>query len=287
MNSASGSVNSSLLTAVAKINYQINQVSVYGAQSDSDPYYVFYASPSTPTLNSFSTGQYSAWAWGLSRIIDGLYKLNGNLGGGARIDLAHIGCTGCSYAGKMALWCGALDERVALTIAQESGGGGANSWRYNGFVEPAGSVEWLPNTDHNWFREDMFAFGTGTNAGYLPEDHHQLMAMVAPRALFATGNPDFTWLGNPSHYVACKAAEQVYSNFGIADRFGYNIVGGHGHCATTTTINNEMGAFINRFLLSSNSVNTVIRDVDPNIVNTVNFARWMQWWGTTNAVLPP
>ena len=133
----------------------------------------------------------------------------------------------------------------------------------------------------------MFAFGVGTNVSYLPEDHHELMAMVAPRALFATDNPDFIWLSNPSCYVSCKAAEQVYSSFGIADRFGYNIVGAHGHCATTTTINNEMAAFINKFLLGQTNANTLIRDVDANITNTVNFARWTQWWGTTNAVLPP
>ena len=53
------------------------------------------------------------------------------------IDLKHIAVTGCSYAGKMALFAGAFDERVALTIAQESGGGGATSWRYSHSV-PAG-----------------------------------------------------------------------------------------------------------------------------------------------------
>jgi hypothetical protein len=29
----------------------------------------------------------------------------------------------------MALFAGAFDERVALTVAQESGGGGINAWR--------------------------------------------------------------------------------------------------------------------------------------------------------------
>jgi hypothetical protein len=32
-------------------------------------------------------------------------------------------------AGKMALFAGAFDERVALTVAQENGGGGAPAWR--------------------------------------------------------------------------------------------------------------------------------------------------------------
>jgi fibronectin type 3 domain-containing protein len=297
MNSANGSVNSSILTGVAKINYQINQVTVYGTQSDTDPYYVFYG----PTLNSTTTGQYSAWAWGFSRIIDGLYKLNGNLGGGASIDLTHIGCTGCSYAGKMALFCGAFDERVALTIAQESGGGGANSWRYNGDVEPSGSVEWLPNTDHNWFKESMFTYGSGTNYNFLPEDHHELCAMCAPRALLATGNDGQVWLGTPSTFVCCKAVEQIYNTFGISDRFGYNLVGDHAHCSTVANLDSEMAQFVNKFLLGQTNANTLIRDY-PTITNPITMlhytngvmvddynkipaANWTAWWGTTNPVI--
>ena len=58
-------------------------------------------------------GAYSEWAWGVSRLIDGLEIV----GAASKIDLKHIGITGCSYAGKMALWSGAMDERIALTIA--------------------------------------------------------------------------------------------------------------------------------------------------------------------------
>jgi autotransporter-associated beta strand protein len=286
MNGPSGSVNPTLLSNVAKVTYTINQVTTYGGKSGTDPFYVLYAAPSVPSVDTVYTGQYAAWSWGVSRLIDGLVKLNGNLGNGVQVDLTRIAVTGCSYAGKMALFSGAFDERVALTIAQESGGGGANSWRYNEDVEPAGNVEDIDNTDYGWFGNQMRNFG-GTNVSYLPHDHHMLDALVAPRALFVSGNPDFTWLGNPSCYVTSKAVEQIYNNFGLPDRFGYNIVGGHNHCSTTSTIDSEMGAFINKFLLGSNTVNTVIRDVDPNITSTVNAARWTQWWGTTNPVLPP
>ena len=73
------------------------------------------------------------------------------------IDLKHIAVTGCSYAGKMALFAGALDERIALTLAIESGGGGSTSWRYS-HSEPAGSVELIDNTDYNWFMDAMKQF---------------------------------------------------------------------------------------------------------------------------------
>jgi hypothetical protein len=51
-----------------------------------------------PDQNLSNAGQYSAWAWGVSRLIDGLELVQASL----PIDLSHIGVTGCSYAGKMA-----------------------------------------------------------------------------------------------------------------------------------------------------------------------------------------
>jgi hypothetical protein len=286
MNGPNGSVNSSLLTAVAKVSYTINQVTTYGGKANTDPFYVLYGAPYTPAIDTVYTGQYAAWAWGCSRIIDGLYKVNGNLGGGVQLDLTHMMVTGCSYAGKMALFCGATDERVALTIAQESGGGGANSWRFNEFAQTPGTVEDIDNTDYGWFAYQMHNFG-GTNVAYMPDDHHMLDALVAPRALFCSGNPDYVWLGNPSCYVCSKAVEQIYDNFGLSDRFGYNIIGSHSHCATTSSIDQEMGAFINKFLLQSNSVNTLIRDVNGTSTNGVNAGQWTAWWGTTNPILGP
>jgi fibronectin type 3 domain-containing protein len=275
MNSPNGSVNASLLTSVAKITFSHNQVTVYGNPQNTDPFFQLY-----PAQNTSNTGQYAAWAWGVSRIIDGLQKVQGTL----PIDLTHIGVTGCSYAGKMALFAGALDERIALTIPQESGGGGANSWRYN-HTEPSGTVEDIDNTDYNWFMDSLHNFA-GNNVSFLPEDHHMLCAMVAPRALFATGNPDYTWLGNPSCFVCCKAVERIYDTFGISDRFGYNIMGGHAHCSTLTTIDNEMGAFINKYLLGQTNVNTLIRDF-PSSYSTIDYSSWTAWWGTTNAVFGP
>ena len=116
-------------------------------------------------------GAYSAWSWGISRIIDGLELVSDDL----RIDLKHLAVTGCSFAGKMALFAGAFDERIALTIAQESGGCGAAAWRVS---ETLGNVETLGSTSSAWFIEDMFRFSNAVPK--LPYDHHELMAMVAP-----------------------------------------------------------------------------------------------------------
>jgi len=280
MNSPNGSISLGG-RAIATITYSHNQVTTYNNPQNSNPYYALYAAPYSPALNIDNTGQYSAWAWGVSRIMDGLYKLNGTLDT-KQINLQRIGVTGCSYAGKMALFAGALDERIALTIPQESGGGGAPNWRYSYQMEPAGSVEGLGQTSHQWFSEGMFAFA-GANTAKLPHDHHELMAMVAPRALFATGNPDgAVWLSNPSCYVSCKAVEQVYNTFGIGDRFGYNIEGGKPHCARTASLDADVYAFLDKFLLGMTNVNTItIRHV-PASYSSIDHAQWYGWWGFIN-----
>ncbi len=265
MNSPSGSVPSTVFSSrnIAQITFSHNQVTTYNSPQDSDPYYVLYG----PGLTIDNTGQYSAWAWGVSRIIDGLELVQTVL----PIDLKHIAVTGCSYAGKMALFAGAFDERIALTIAQESGGGGATSWRYSQ-TEPAGSVETLGATSHQWFSESMFRF-SGTNVSKLPVDHHELCAMCAPRALYVTANPDYTWLSNPSCYVTSRAVQQIYNALGIPDRFGFSIVGAHLHCAVPSGQMPEVEAFVEKFLLGNDTVNTNIATAPYN----TDLSPWITW----------
>ncbi|HEV8284880.1 MAG TPA: T9SS type A sorting domain-containing protein [Chitinophagaceae bacterium] len=273
MNSLSGSIPADIFTSrnIARITFSHNNVTTYGNPRNTDPYYRLY-----PDLNIDNTGQYSAWAWGVSRIIDGLELVQSSL----PIDLKHIAVTGCSYAGKMALFAGAFDERVALTIAQESGGGGAPAWRVSEF---GGDVEKLGATDHNWFKENMFQF-SGLNVPKLPHDHHELMAMVAPRALLVTGNTDFFWLSNPSCYVSARAAKEVYKTFGISDRMGFYIDGGHNHCAVPASQRPAIEAFVDKFLLDKTNVNTDTVTVNP--YPNLNYQRWYSWWGTGNPVFP-
>ncbi len=291
MNSPNGSISLGG-RRIATITYRHNQVTTYNNPRNTDPYYTLYAPPyAAPApypaiINIDTTGQYSAWSWGVSRLIDGLYQLNGDLGGGVQINLERLGVTGCSYAGKMALFSGALDERIALTIPQESGGGGAPNWRYSYQMESAGSVEGLAQTSHQWFSEFMFTFANA-NIAKLPHDHHELLAMVAPRALFVTGNPDgAAWLSNPSCFVSSKAVERIYDGWGIGDRFGYNIEGGKSHCATTPSLNAEIGAFLDKYLLGLTNVNTTNRKLVPASYSSIDHSRWTTWWGTTNPVFP-
>ena len=222
-------------------------------------------------------GAYSEWAWGLSRLIDGLQQLGPKV---TKIDTKHIGVTGCSYAGKMALFCGAFDERVALTIAQEPGGGGAAAWRYSRWlnIQPdTEPVENLDKTDYNWFMESLRENYGEENVAYLPHDHHELAAMVCPRALLMLGNPDYVWLADPSAYVSMNGAMKVWEQFGIADRVGYSIVANHGHCQLPEVQFPEVEAYIDRFLLGKDNQSTTVR-IAPDSYKDIDLNYWIGQW---------
>ena len=247
---------------IAIMNFHEKQVNDYGqwgrhherGQHDFDRLY--------PELTA--NGAYSEWAWGLSRLIDGLQLLGSEV---TKIDMAHIGVTGCSYAGKMALYCGAFDERIALTIAQEPGGGGAAAWRKSHELTLAGkNLEDIDKTDYHWFLESQKENFHGDSVYRLPYDQHELCAMVCPRALLLIGNPDYEWLADASMLVSAQAARQVWERFGIADRMGWTIVGGHGHCQLPESQFPEVQAFIDRFLLGREADTRDVR-----IVSTKKF----------------
>ncbi len=255
MDGNTGSLSSNLFSKCIQVPFTHTQIAEYnsgfggGGKSQNDPFFQFYP-------NSFHKGDYCAWSWGISRLIDGLEIVKDQI----HADLGHIAVTGCSYAGKMALFAGAFDERIALTIAQESGGGGINSWRVS---EQIGSdVEGISNTNYDWF---MSSFKTNFNGktSKIPYDHHELIAMIAPRAFLAFGNPDYVWLGDKSGYISLRAAEEVWKAMGIDERFGYVIEGGHSHCQASSKQNSAAQAFINKFLYGQEA-NTNIRTSTVN-----------------------
>ncbi|EDY84137.1 hypothetical protein VDG1235_3767 [Verrucomicrobiia bacterium DG1235] len=265
-----GSLPSDIFSSrdIAQITFNFGQVMAHTQSRGNEPINRLY-----PDLTYM--GAYAAWPWGISRLIDGLELVQEDL----PIDLEHLAVSGCSFAGKMALFAGAFDERIALTIAQESGGGGAAAWRVS---ETLGNVETLGATNFQWFKTSMRSFA-GSNVSKLPMDHHELMAMVAPRALLVLGNPDFVWLADESGYVSCRAAHRVWENFGIGDRFGFSIVDGHGHCALPNSQRPEVEAFVEKFLLDIEEADT---DVTIHPYETVDYGRWTEWWGTEDPVFP-
>lgn len=265
MNSGTGTLSSGLFSGVVQVPFMHNQVTTYNSKSNNDPFYQMY-----PNLTA--NGQYCAWSWGVSRIIDGLEIVADQL----NLDMSRIAVSGCSYAGKMALFSGAFDERITLTIAQESGGGGINSWRMSDvFVRRDGEdVEKINNTSSVWFKSSMRSL----NPYELPHDHHELIAMIAPRAFLALGNPPYGWMCDESGYKSCMAALEVWKAMGVEDRFGFDFASDHGHCQATTSQNNAVTAFVNKFLKGNQSANTNIKAKPVRSVYVVDdYADYYDW----------
>ena len=280
-----GSLPADLITSrpIATVDFVHNQVTAYAfgsADHSSDPFYQLYPELCAGTCNGTvsNSGQYAAWAWGVSRIIDGIQIAARQTVNPLPIDVGHLGATGCSYAGKMALYAGAFDERVALTIPQESGGGGAPAWRVTRTIEAYGASEDIQRTNYDWFAGQMRQF-SGDNGYKLPTDHHELMGMVAPRALLVTGNTDFYWLSNRSNYITSRATKRIYDTFGIGERFGFYIDGGHNHCAVPAEQAPSIAAFIDKFLLEDPAANT---NAAVHPYPELDYRRWTAWWGDRN-----
>jgi len=259
--------NASLINGCVQVPFMHDQVVTYAQNSNrsqSDPFYEVY-----PELWD-QIGNYAAWSWGISRLIDGLLQVKDDL----NIDVNRIGLQGCSYAGKMALFGGAFDERVALTIAQESGGGGINSWRTSqDFTARTGTdIEKIDNTNYGWFLASMQRLDPYS----LPHDHHELIAMIAPRAFLALGNQDFEWLGDESGYKSVNVAKEVWKAMGVEANIGFDFTSNHGHCQAPAAQVSSANAFVDQFL-EGQDANTAIT-IQPQEGNfDLDFSKLIDW----------
>jgi hypothetical protein len=226
-----------------------------------------------------------AWAWGVSRVIDALAATPA-----ANIDVTRLAVSGCSRNGKGALVVGAFDERIALTVAQESGAGGSASWRvsqaqmdaYRATVNPNPSggqgVQTLASAagEQPWFRASFGQFGKSAQAvNRLPFDQHMVLGLIAPRALFVLDNTDMMWLGDESSFTSSVAAAEIWKALGATGAMGASQMGGHPHCKEVPQSQlDELGAFVDKFLLGASDAKTNVLRSDRI---TPDRGRWIPW----------
>jgi hypothetical protein len=212
-----------------------------------------------------------AWAWGVSRLIDALEQTPD-----ARIDPTRLAITGCSRNGKGAIVAGAFDERIALTIAQESGSGGAAGWRVSDAQLASGqNVQTLRQIvqENVWFTQGFGQFAH--SASRLPFDQHSVMALIAPRGLLVIENTSMEWLGNQSAYINSMAAREVWKALGSADAMGFSQVGGHNHCQLPPSQYGHVAGFAKKFLLGDRNAATSVLETDGRFARDLE--PWVDW----------
>jgi len=217
-----------------------------------------------------------AWSWAISRMIDAIEMLS-DTAQSLDIDTSKLGVTGCSRDGKGALVAGAFDERIALTIPQESGSGGSACWRLSDAMFAEGDDVQTAHeiVDENvWFALSFDAFVNATST--LPFDHHSLAALVAPRGMYVIENTAYEWLGPWSCYGCMKTGHLVWEGLGVPNNMGFSQVGNHTHCVfPTAEQGGELTAFVGKFLLGDPTTNTTVMRTDGNF--TFNLNKWAPW----------
>ena len=162
-------------------------------------------------------GALRAWAWGAARGLDYLET-------DPTVNAKKVGIEGVSRYGKAALVTLAFEPRFASALVASSGEGGAKLHRRN-FGE---AVENLTGSGgYHWMAGNFLKYGTAEstfgskNAGDLPVDAHQLIALCAPRPTFISyGIPakgDAHWLDQQGSYMATVAAGPVFRLLGARD----------------------------------------------------------------------
>jgi cellulase/cellobiase CelA1 len=203
----------------------------------------------------------------VSRIIDVIEQ-----SGGSILKADAMGVTGCSRYGKGAFAVGAFDQRIALTMPIESGGGGVPILR--GIAGESGAQPLSSAySEQPWLGDAFSSFTSSPNT--LPVDTHEMVAMVAPRGLFIMENPHIDWLAARSGSVAALGGAEVYKALGAGENITYwsDIQDGT-HCAVRPEWRAPLQANIQKFLLKTGNAAGTFRISSSK---AGNLAEWRDW----------
>ena len=162
-------------------------------------------------------GALKAWAWGAGEALR-YFRTDKS------VDAKQVGLAGHSRFGKAVLVTMAYNPAFAIGYSSSSGEGGAKLYRHI-------YGETIPNLAspslYHWFNGRFLRYAGPLNAGNLPVDNHELIALCAPRPLFIGGGSDNgdgyaepngdAWADPHGMFLAEVAAGPVYKLLGAKD----------------------------------------------------------------------
>jgi hypothetical protein len=216
---------------------------------------------------------------------------------GSGLDPQRLVVTGCSGCGKGSLLT-AVFSRVPVAIIQESGGGGATSFRQvEWFRHGEGQAEWtcpdgppqgIDNLEDNgacgpWVTSAARFFRDNPERVVnLPIDQHLLLATIAPRyVVHFTNDNGNGWchLAGTSEALAAYAAKPVWNALGVPERMGFSMYSAN-HCQASAAQTSLIGEMLKLAFNGDTSANTNVLDILPNGVQQPVSewdASWIDW----------
>jgi len=150
-----------------------------------------------------------AWAWGASRVMD-YFETDPD------VNPKQVIVAGHSRGGKASLWAAAQDSRFAACVSNCSGNTGVALARRQ-FGE---RISRINGTFPHWFAPNYKKYNDREND--LPIDQHMLVALVAPRPLYATNAVKDLWADPKGTFLSLKNAEAAYALYGVVSGLPVN-----------------------------------------------------------------
>ena len=161
---------------------------------------IFELWPKRDESRDDNTTALGAWAWALSRGLDLAERI-------PEIDARRNVVTGSSRLAKAALLAAARDERFAVCVANQTGGGGCPLAKRDFGENVSTEMKMFPH----WYCKAYAKYIDNEQA--MKFDQHLLIAAVAPRALLIEGF-NSGWFDTVGEYLAAKAASPAWEFLG-------------------------------------------------------------------------
>jgi len=159
-----------------------------------------------------SWGSVSAWAWGMSRVMDYLEQ-----DAHPYIDAKRVALFGFSRLGKSALWAAANDPRFAAII-DDSAGEGGDTLSHRNFGE---TIHLMTLRFPHWFNRTYKTYAGRERE--LPVDQHMLLALAAPRPLLISAAAGDWWSDSKGAAEAASAASAAYALYGAKNKLVFDV----------------------------------------------------------------